>query len=264
VKILLVSDLHYALKQFDWTAEAASNFDLVIVAGDHIDIAGQLDGRVQTVVILKYFRRFAAATRVIVSSGNHDLDRRDKDGEKIAAWMRQVQALGIAVDGQSREYSDALISVCPWWDGPIAKEKVGAQLERDAALNKRPWYWVYHAPPEGSPTSWNGKRAYGDAELTAWIGRYKPDIIFAGHIHEAPFKKDGSWVDRIGDTWIFNSGRQIGPTPTHIIIDTQAREAVWFSMAGDEIVNLDAPLERRELTELPAWFNIPVRGPSLG
>lgn len=264
MKILLVSDLHYALKQFDWTAEAAANFDLVIVAGDHIDIAGQLDGRVQTVVILKYFRRIAAQTRVIVSSGNHDLDRRDKDGEKIAAWMRQVRALGIAADGQSGEFGDAFISVCPWWDGPIAKEKVGAQFARDAAIEKKTWYWVYHAPPEGSPTSWNGKRHYGDADLATWIARYKPEIVFTGHIHEAPFKKDGSWVDKIGDTWIFNSGRQIGPTPTHVIVDTHAREAIWFSMAGDEIVSLDAPLERRELTAMPAWLNNPVRGPSLG
>lgn len=264
MKILLVSDLHYALKQFDWTVEAAAGFDLVIVAGDHIDIAGQLDGRVQTVVLLKYFRRIAAQTRLIVSSGNHDLDRRDKDGEKVAAWMNQVRALGATADGQSSDFGDAYLSVCAWWDGPIAKEKVGAQLERDSAIDKKRWFWVYHAPPEGSPTSWNGKRHYGDAELAAWIERYKPEIVFTGHIHEAPFKKDGSWADKIGDTWIFNSGRQIGPTPTHVIVDTEAREAVWFSMAGDEIVSLDAPFERRHLTALPAWLNNPARGPNPG
>jgi Icc-related predicted phosphoesterase len=262
VRILLVSDLHYALKQFDWAAEVAANFDLVVAAGDHIDIAGHLDGRVQVVVILKYLRRMAARTRVIASSGNHDLDRRDADGEKIAAWMSQVRALGIPTDGDSVVCGDTLITVCPWWDGPNAKEKVARLLEADAEKPKRAWHWVYHAPPEGSPTSWNGKRHYGDADLARWIAHYTPDIVYAGHIHEAPFKTGGSWADRIGDTWVFNSGRQIGPVPAHIVLDTEARTAAWFSLAGAEIVDLDAACERLPLEAAPDWLTSPARGQS--
>ena len=33
MKLLLVSDLHYALKQFDWTTSVAPDFDVVIIAG---------------------------------------------------------------------------------------------------------------------------------------------------------------------------------------------------------------------------------------
>lgn len=54
MKCLLVSDLHYALKQFDWTSEHAPHFDVVILAGDHVDISGHVDGRTQITVILKY------------------------------------------------------------------------------------------------------------------------------------------------------------------------------------------------------------------
>src|SRR5262249_25737437 len=36
---LLVSDLHYALRQFDWVQAAARRFDLVVVAGDSLDIS---------------------------------------------------------------------------------------------------------------------------------------------------------------------------------------------------------------------------------
>jgi Icc-related predicted phosphoesterase len=262
VRILLISDLHYALKQFDWAVKAASNFDAVIVAGDHLDIAGQLDGRVQVVVILKYLRRMAARTRVIVSSGNHDLDRRGADGEKIASWMARVRTLGIPTDGDSLAIGDTLITICPWWDGPNAKEKVAHLLEADAAKPKRAWHWVYHARPEGSPTSWNGRRHYGDADLAHWIERYAPAIVYTGHIHEAPFKAGGSWADRIGDTWIFNSGRQIGPTPTHVIVDTDAHAAAWFSLAGAESVSLDAPLARIALDDAPAWLTSPVRDPT--
>ena len=259
-----MSDLHYALKQYDWIASVAPSYDLVVIAGDHLDIAGALDGGVQIVVILKYLKRLAERSKLIVSSGNHDLDRRDETGEKIASWMRQVSLLGIPTDGDSVKVGDTLISICPWWDGPLAKQRLHEQLERDFATPKENWIWVYHAPPEGSPTSWSGKRSFGDAALSEWIAAYRPNIVLSGHIHEAPFVRAGSWADRIGDTWIFNSGRQVGPMPTHIVIETEAREAAWFSMEGGELVRLGAPLDRLELTAMPPWMAVsnPVLDPS--
>lgn len=256
MRFLLVSDLHYALKQYDWTASAAPAFDCVVIAGDQIDISGHVDGSVQIVVILKYLKRLKAATQVIVSSGNHDLDTRDAAGEKIARWMSKVRALGIPTDGDSVDLGGALVTVCPWWDGPNARETVAAQLARDAAVPKDTWVWVYHAPPEGSPTSWNGRQSYGDEALLGWINTYKPDFVFAGHIHQAPFCPGGSWADRIGDTWVFNCGQQLGPTPTHIVLDTDAREATWVSMEGGEVISLDRPLERPfpRLRERPPWL----------
>jgi Icc-related predicted phosphoesterase len=256
MKVLLVSDLHYALKQYDWASDVAPDYDVVVVAGDHLDVSGQLAGNVQILVILKYLRRLAARTKVIVSSGNHDLDVRDGDGEKVASWMRRVRQIGIPTDGDTVEVGEALITVCPWWDGPRMKAQVQAQIERDALRPKTSWIWVYHAPPEGSPTSWGGQRFYGDADLTGWIEAHQPDLVLCGHIHQAPFKSGGSWADRIGRTWVFNAGQQIGPTPTHVVIDTEAREAAWFSLAGNELVRLDAPLQRplAELTALPPWM----------
>jgi Icc-related predicted phosphoesterase len=261
VKLLLVSDLHYALKQYDWAIAVAANFDAVVIAGDHLDIAGQVAGNVQILVILKYLRRLAQHTKVLVSSGNHDLDHRDSSGEKIASWIRKVRQMGIPADGDSVAFGDTLVTICPWWDGPRAKGAVAAQLERDAAAPKRHWIWVYHAPPEGSPTAWNGRRFFGDADLSAWIAHYQPHAVLTGHIHEAPFKDGGSWVDRIGDTWVFNCGRQIGPEPTHIALNTEAGEAAWFSMAGAEIVRLDAPLARNEMTEWPLWLSLNNQAP---
>ncbi len=263
MRFLLVSDLHYALKQYDWTAAMAPDFDSVVIAGDHLDISGHVDGSIQIVVILKYLKRLMGCTRIITSSGNHDLDSRDSTGEKIPQWMRRVRQMGIPADGDSVMLGDILVTVCPWWDGPRAKEAVETQLARDSAKEKKTWIWVYHAPPAGSPTSWDGKKFYGDAELMEWIERYRPAIVFSGHIHQAPFIKDGSWTDRIGPTWVFNCGRQIGPVPAHIIVDTDAREAIWFSLAGAETVKLDLPLQRplAQLHQLPDWLAPKNRGP---
>lgn len=243
MKFLLVSDLHYALKQYDWTADVAPAFDVVVIAGDHLDIAGQLDGRVQIVVILKYLRRMAAQGRVIISSGNHDLDLRNGEGEKVALWMQRVRQLGVPTDGDTVEYGDTLVTICPWWDGPNARELVAAQVARDAEKPKKTWIWIHHAPPFGSPTAWDGRKAWGDSELTGWIAAYQPDYVLTGHIHQAPFRHGGAWIDRIGRTWVFNAGRQTGVMPAHIMLDTGAQEAVWVSLAGAERADLTRDLE---------------------
>ena len=49
---------------------------------------------------------------------------------------------------------------------------------------------------------------------------------------------------------------QFGAPPAHIIIDTDADEALWFSSAGNQVVRLDAPLERPvpKLQALPDWL----------
>ena len=113
MKILLVSDLHYALKQYDWTAAVASDFDLVVIAGDHLDIASSVAGGVQIVVIMKYLKRLMGTTRLLVSSGNHDLDSRDATGEKIARWMGRVRQMGIPTDGDSVMLGTTLVTICP-------------------------------------------------------------------------------------------------------------------------------------------------------
>ena len=144
-----------------------------------------------------------------------------------------------------------MVSICPWWDGPSARQEIGEQLALDAGHRRGPWFWIYHAPPSDSPTSWAGKRHYGDDALVEWIARFRPDGVLCGHIHQSPFRQEGSWVDRIGSTWIFNAGRQIGPIPAHIIFDSDSGSAIWHSLAGSEIVDLadaESAAVPRELT----------------
>ena len=37
MRILLTSDLHYKLRQYDWVIGNAAAYDAVVIAGDHID-----------------------------------------------------------------------------------------------------------------------------------------------------------------------------------------------------------------------------------
>lgn len=256
MKCLLVADLHYALKQYDWLLRAAPEFDVVIIAGDHLDNSSHVAGPAQIVVVLKYLQRLKSLTTLLTCSGNHDLDTRNAEGEKTAGWFANIRNLGIAADGDSFLVDGTLFTICPWWDGPASMARVGEQLARDAAREKKRWAWIYHAPPAGSATSWDGRRSYGDKELTQWIAEHRPDLVFAGHVHTAPFVSGGSWIDRIGETWVFNAGYQIGPVPAYVVINTAEDDILWFSTAQREAQRLGEMLMRPvgKLGDVPAWF----------
>lgn len=237
MRVLVVADLHYSLPQYDWLMAVAPAFDLVVIAGDHLDLSSMVDGAAQIVVIGKYLARLRERTGVIVCSGNHDLDSLNTEGERTARWIREIA--GVSSDGQSFDTNDTRFSVCAWWDGPLARAEVAAQLRADAVKRPRRWIWVHHAPPNHSPTSWGGARSYGDAELHALIGELRPDIVLSGHVHQAPFVRDGSWVDRIGTTWVFNAGHQYGAPPAWLILDLDRAAALWASAAAAQWVALD-------------------------
>lgn len=92
---------------------------------------------------------------------------------------------------------------------------------------------MYHSPPEGL-LRWTGSRHFGDPEIEKWIGRWSPELVLTGHIHQSPFTESGSWIDRVGETRLFNAGNQIGSEPAHIEIDLDRDVARWVSLAGVE------------------------------
>jgi Icc-related predicted phosphoesterase len=241
MNVLFVADLHYALKQFDWLVAQAPRYDAVIIGGDLLDLSGALEIDVQIVVIEKYLHRLRELTRLIVSSGNHDGDSRNTADESVAHWLLEAKMPGLFADGDSIELGDHLVTVCAWWDGPMSRAELEAQLAADAARPKRRWVWVHHAPPDRSPVSWTGKRDSGDEFLRGWIERFQPDLVLSGHIHNAPFYPGGSWIDRIGQTWVFNPGRQLGPEPTCVAFDLEKMTAEWIAIEGRETRALSEP-----------------------
>ncbi len=238
MRMLFAADLHYVLKQFDWVMAQAADYDAVIIGGDLLDLGSALDLDIQIVVIGKYLERLRGLTRLFVSSGNHDGDRRDTSGELVARWIVEAKSPQAFVDGDSVELEGILISVCRWWDGPVSRAEVESQLARDAERPKSKWIWIHHAPPNHSPVSWTGRTDGGDEVLSEWVDRYQPDVVLSGHIHNAPFYPDGSWIDRRGRTWVFNPGRQLGPRPAIIALDLEQMTAEWRSQEGHELRQL--------------------------
>ncbi len=261
MQILMVSDLHYSLPQLDWLLKVGPRYDLVIIAGDLLDTNSIVGVSAQMVVILKYLDRLRREVPLLVCSGNHDLDidLADEDGERVSRWVQEARAEGLWVDGDTVDIGGERFTICPWWDGETTRAAIDKQIAEVAAGRADApsgWKWVYHAPPSSLPVSWSGQRHFGDPSLADWIERYKPDFVFCGHVHEAPFSRGGSWVARQGETLVFNPGKQIGGFPTHIVLDTERREAVWFSLEGAERLDWSVPATAKPepLYEMPGWM----------
>lgn len=234
MRILAIADLHYALRQFDWVGEQLENFDLLVLAGDLLDLGSAVDLDVQEVVVEKYLRKFASRRMLLTASGNHDIEETRGDGERAAGWMEMLGSPTLKPDYESYQNGDILFTVCPWWDGPDSRAKTEQRLSADAAKSKKTWVWLHHNPPLGTPIAWTGKEDGGDPVALEWIQRYQPDFVFSGHIHNAPFYAAGSWHASIGKTVVFNAGKQPGCEPTRIILDLATRRAEWNSMEADE------------------------------
>lgn len=240
MRLLFVADLHYSLKQFDWLLTQAAGYDLVIIGGDLLDLSSALDPDVQITIVENYLRKLRALAPLVICSGNHDGDSSNAADESVAEWVRAARGDGVYVDGDGFTLGGLRVTVCPWWDGDVTRQELEELLAREAehARAARDWLWVHHAPPDGSKTSWARKKALGDTQLRAWIERFQPGLVLSGHIHNSPFYEEGSWVDRIGRTWVFNPGRQIGSEPSHILLDFNEQTAEWRSLAGASVQDL--------------------------
>ena len=210
------------------------------------------------------WRGWPVVTNVVLCSGNHDLDGRNAEGEKISRWVGDAGELGIHHDGEDLTIGDTLFTICPWWDGPLVKQRIDNQLRAAAARRPARWIWVHHAPPANSPVSWGGKRFFGDVELAQWIARYQPAMVFSGHVHQSPFIPDGSWFDRLGATWVFNTGRLPGRPPTHIVLDLDAAaRSGWRPARRKHRPRRTVAAAGSMVTDPPAglhpWIGLPIR-----
>jgi Icc-related predicted phosphoesterase len=232
VRILVASDLHYRLPHYDWLVGAAASpdIDAVALVGDLADVVNPVPHAVQVVVLERYLGRLADSSLVLVASGNHDLDGPGEHGEQVAGWLARAGAERIHVDGASLDVGDTRFTICPWWDGPVSKQAVSAQLAAAAVDRPARWVWLYHAPPAGTVLCRDGRREFPDHDLAGWIEEHQPDIVLCGHIHQAPWVEGGSWHARLGETWVFNAGKQLGPVPPHITLDTATGTAEWFGV----------------------------------
>ena len=81
-------------------------------------------------------------------------------------------------------------------------------------------------------------------------------MVISGHVHQSPFIADGSWFDRLSDTWVFNTGLQPGRPPVYIVLDIDEGTAFWLSAGDAQTIDLKAPLTRpaAPVRVAPPWL----------
>ena len=142
------------------------------------------------------------------------------------------------VDGASVDLGDTRFTVCPWWDGPITRDEVGAQLAAAAVDRPARWVWLYHAPPAGTPLCHDGRRTFPDQELADWIAQHTLTWCSAATSTSHPGPRAAPGTPGSASTWVFNAGKQIGKVPPHITVDTDAGTADWFGVYESETLSL--------------------------
>jgi len=163
MRVLCVSDVHYHLPQMDWILERAGNYDVVVLAGDHLDTENPTPLETQIATVSEYLAAISQLAPVLASSGNHDLDGPGSDGEQRASWLSALGTPSIHVDGETVDLEGTRFTVCPWWDGPQTKELVASQLKEAAIGSPERWIWVYHSPPAGTRLCKTGRGDFADA-----------------------------------------------------------------------------------------------------
>lgn len=235
MKILLTADLHMDLKQFEWLEQQASRFDLIVIGGDLLQLGHSSNKEEQISQVLPFLKRIKAQCPILISSGNHDSDRRNQAGEECADWIQEFASeFEVPSNFANNRYR---FTSCPWWNGPQSREAMLDQLNSEQPEDGVTWIWIHHSPPRGSRTAWTLKGDVGDPFLLKLIGQYRPAYVLSGHVHNAPFYAEGGWSEKVGNTWVFNAGKQPGKVPAHIELDLGKKSARYSSIEGIEILD---------------------------
>lgn len=214
--ILHVTDFHFNKRWFHWLLHRAPAHDLVVMSGDMLDLATATPQRRQIEWVSNWLNDFPRP--ISVCSGNHDLEW-DSEGERWmpAFWLRDIDNALVWTDGQRVALNGtSLLTI-----GCTTRPKGG-----DADI------WVVHAGP--TKTFVTARASGGDAgdpDLNASVKRYKPRLVFSGHVHDPVH-----WRQNLGGTLFFNPGyAPQAEIPNHILLRTDDLSCRLFRAPREEV-----------------------------
>lgn len=207
--VLVVADLHYNLRWFDWMSSHVREFDLVLIAGDLLDMNSRELLPQQAKNTKQWLN--GLATPFVVVSGNHDywIARNAYDEDSFSGWLPHLRGFGnaVAVDGDTVEIGGITIACNGWECSPDITERFDLL--------------VTHAPPMGCAcaVSTDDRRDFGDGELWDCIKNTPPRVIACGHVH-SPRALWCRWDPLDKSTLVLNPGYDVSAiSPAYWVLD---------------------------------------------
>jgi 3',5'-cyclic AMP phosphodiesterase CpdA len=221
MRLLHVTDFHYRSIWFEWVRAQAFAYDACCFSGDLLDMfpSTPTDLHRQARWVRDWLRDFPRP--MFVCSGNHDwwtVEPPLVDTDTRGGWLRKAARPGVSVDGSEVKLDGCRFVCCPWASTP-------------AVTGTDPVVLLVHAPPAATPVSSDLGHEVGDLDVAAAVMTLPPvSLVLSGHVHHPR-----RWHCRLGPAWCFNPGVDSSRNePNHIVIDTDARTAVFHGY-GREI-----------------------------
>ena len=226
MKILITADLHYREQWFRWLFEQGTNYDLICIAGDLLDIFDKDPRAEQSWKVSRWIRELAKVSRVAISSGNHDNAGHQitTDRAPVYQWFDALRSEPkIVTDGVTRVIDDLIVTTVPYH---CSREQKSIWLERGVTIRRqsvKPWLVLHHVPP-----SLDAAASGEESEAAALLMIYRPNFFVSGHTHAFPYLTGSSWSQNIAGVNVLVPGQLLGaPFPNHIVLDTKSGQADW-------------------------------------
>lgn len=220
MRILHCNDLHAKTAWYHWLIKKSAEFDLVCIAGDllFLNIHRAFGAEVDQVV--RHLRQIK--TPLAICSGNHD--SLDCDDSRLvgAAWLHDLRAPKVWVDGDVFALGGHTFRVIGW-SSPLPAAEAPGEI------------FITHCPPEKCATGIvRGGVDFGSFDLGDLCrnpdpNRMAPWAALSGHCHDRQ-----RWWAKVGRTWSFNPGRFDGPWPSHIVLDLARNTATYHAPGAGE------------------------------
>jgi predicted MPP superfamily phosphohydrolase len=228
MKLLITADLHFRLHWFRWLIEQASDFDLVCIAGDLLDMFNPETRLEQARQVRTLIRELADIVPVALCSGNHANTGRlvSHDRASLYEWFIELGTHpNIITDGSTRKLENLIVTTIPYH---CSRGEKSIWLDRGSTIRRQTgmaWIVLHHVPAKtGSVVSGEESEA---AELLA---TYRPDYFVSGHDHAFPYTTGQSWNQKLGEVRLLVPGQLLGaPFPNDIKLDTESGELSWHA-----------------------------------
>ena len=90
---------------------------------------------------------------------------------------------------------------------------------------------------EGPNYSWLNQK---DGPRPRYVWENREDVIYHDLSYsDKAVERAPEFAAFMGRTWVFNPGKQVGPIPPNITLDTTERTAHWYGVFESETISLD-------------------------